>query len=916
LIERLPSWGSFRNRVGLFTLGVFIMSMVIGTNVASLTAQRHLETSRADMETSMERLASGNRINSAMDDAAGLAISDRMTSQINGLGQAVRNANDAMSLGQTAEGSLDESTAILQRMRDLAVQASNGTNSDVDKTALNDEVSQLKSELNRIADTSKFNDSLLLDGSFASKTFQIGDEGGETITLTINQMDSASLGYIAGDGAGSVAGSANATQLTASVDAKVAGTVAIQGGGSNGSPVTSASSVVGTTVVAGKAAYEGGVATSYTDTFEVTTAATAGDAVSWDLGTDGTVAYTAVAGDDVTDTSTTATALAAGLSAQAETDGVGITFAAEGAVITATRTATGTYSDAGTVSVTAAPEVLENNLAGNQAAHTAGDAVVPATNYTDSFEVTAAATADDVVSWDLGGDGTVAYTTVAGDDLTDADKTATAIAAGLTAQAITDNVGYTFAASGAVITATRTAAGAYDEVGAVTVTQTGGSLAGDQVDHVAGDAEVAATSYTDTFEVTAVAVTGDEVSWDLGGDGTVAYAAVAGDDVTDTSTTATAMAAGLSAQAVTDGIGYTFAASGAVITATRTAVGAYDEAGTATVTARSASAAGTLVGSDADSTAGTAGGAATLATQWQASQTFTAGAKIGDTISLTIGGTEHIYTAKADTATAADFTNEIAANMSINGYSVGSSGNDIVINKNTAEADDSGLISSAGKRSSTTATAEMEYTGISAGASAKDKVTISVNGDSYTHEFTSNPSTITLTVDDVVASWNGATEGFRTGYTAVGLDASAEEVAAGSGNAVSFALKADQAGTPGNFDMTANFQAYAGVDGSVAISAIDLTMSASDAIASIDLAIKEVGQERSKLGAFQNRLDHTVSNLQSMVENTSAARSRINDTDYATESANLAKAQVLQQAGTAMLAQANASGQSVLSLLK
>jgi flagellin len=210
----------------------------------------------------------------------------------------------------------------------------------------------------------------------------------------------------------------------------------------------------------------------------------------------------------------------------------------------------------------------------------------------------------------------------------------------------------------------------------------------------------------------------------------------------------------------------------------------------------------------------------------------------------------------------------------------------------------------------------MEYTGISAGASAKDKVTISVNGDSYTHEFTSNPSTITLTVDDVVASWNGATEGFRTGYTAVGLDASAEEVAAGSGNAVSFALKADQAGTPGNFDMTANFQAYAGVDGSVAISAIDLTSSASDAIASIDLAIKEVGQERSKLGAFQNRLDHTVSNLQSMVENTSAARSRINDTDYATESANLAKAQVLQQAGTAMLAQANASGQSVLSLLK
>jgi len=148
------------------------------------------------------------------------------------------------------------------------------------------------------------------------------------------------------------------------------------------------------------------------------------------------------------------------------------------------------------------------------------------------------------------------------------------------------------------------------------------------------------------------------------------------------------------------------------------------------------------------------------------------------------------------------------------------------------------------------------------------------------------------------------------------LNAAGAENAAGAGDTVSFALKADQAGTAGNFDMTANFQANAGVGGSVAITSIDLTSSASDAILSIDQAIKEVGQERSKLGAFQNRLDHTVSNLQSMVENTSAARSRINDTDYATESANLAKAQVLQQAGTAMLAQANASGQSVLSLLK
>jgi len=765
------------------------MSMVIGTNVASLTAQRHLETSRASMETSMERLSSGNRINSAMDDAAGLAISDRMTSQINGLGQAVRNANDAMSLGQTAEGALDESTAILQRMRDLAVQASNGTNSDVDKTALNDEVSQLKSELTRIADTSKFNDSSLLDGSFTSKTFQIGAMGGETISLSINQMDAASLGAIVGSSAGSVAGSSNGTQLTASVDAKVGGTISIQGGANGGAAITSSDNIVGTSVVDGTAATSEVAATSWTDTFTVSAVAGNGDAVSWDLGSGVTASYTVVSGDDKTSINTTATAIASGLSAS------GFTFNASSGVITATRTA-GEYNAEGAATVT-------------QGIATA------ATQYTDSFQITTAGADDDNISWNLG-DETVVYEIDTGagggsDNISSINNTATSVAAGLTAAA----TGYTFAASGDTITATRTAAGAHATEGAITVTGTG-TMAGTEGTAVAGTAAVP----------------------------------------------------------------------------------------------------GTLAGSDAAASAGTDLVSAKLATQWQGSQTFTAGAKTGDVINFTIGGSLTSYTAMADTATASDLTNEIAANMSIAGYSVGSAGNDVVINKNAAGADSGGLKSDVTQRTATVATAENEYVGVSASATSGDKVTISVNGDSFTHDFTSTPGTVALTVDDMVSSWNTGTSGFRTGYTAVGLNAAGAENAAGAGDTVSFALKADQAGTAGNFDMTANFQANAGVGGSVAITSIDLTSSASDAILSIDQAIKEVGQERSKLGAFQNRLDHTVSNLQSMVENTSAARSRINDTDYATESANLAKAQVLQQAGTAMLAQANASGQSVLSLLK
>ena len=172
------------------------MSMVIGTNVASLSAQRHLETSRGDLGTSMERLSSGSRINSAMDDAAGLAITDRMTSQINGLTQAVRNSNDAISLSQTAEGALQESTSILQRMRDLAVQGASATSTATDRAAMNSEVTQLKAELSRIGNQTTFNDQTLLDGTVSSN-FQIGDNQDEIISLAVSDMRAENLGKAA-----------------------------------------------------------------------------------------------------------------------------------------------------------------------------------------------------------------------------------------------------------------------------------------------------------------------------------------------------------------------------------------------------------------------------------------------------------------------------------------------------------------------------------------------------------------------------------------------------------------------------------------------------------------------------------------------------------------------------------------------
>lgn len=160
------------------------MALYVNTNVASLNSQRVMSRSTGELQTSYERLSSGLRINSAKDDAAGLQISSRLTAQINGLNQGARNANDAISLSQTAEGALDEYTNLLQRMRTLAVQSSNGSNSSSDRVALNSEYQQLKKELGRIGDQTEFAGVKLLNGSYSQK-FQIGANAGQTISISI-----------------------------------------------------------------------------------------------------------------------------------------------------------------------------------------------------------------------------------------------------------------------------------------------------------------------------------------------------------------------------------------------------------------------------------------------------------------------------------------------------------------------------------------------------------------------------------------------------------------------------------------------------------------------------------------------------------------------------------------------------------
>ena len=170
------------------------MAVTVNTNVSAMTAQRYLNGASNGVASSMEKLSSGLRINSAKDDAAGLQISNRLTSQTNGLNVAMRNANDGVSMSQTAEGAMSETTNMLQRMRDLSLQAANGSNSEDDREALQKEVDSLQEEMTRIAETTTFGGQNLLDGSYGEKSFQIGSNANETISLALKDTRASQLG--------------------------------------------------------------------------------------------------------------------------------------------------------------------------------------------------------------------------------------------------------------------------------------------------------------------------------------------------------------------------------------------------------------------------------------------------------------------------------------------------------------------------------------------------------------------------------------------------------------------------------------------------------------------------------------------------------------------------------------------------
>lgn len=200
------------------------MALILNTNVSSLNSQRHVSASKTAMETSLERLSSGKRVNSAKDDAAGLSIAQRMTAQARGMAVAYRNANDGISLAQTAEGALGVLGDHMQRMRELAVQSSNATNTDAqDRVALNQEYQALASEVSRVITQTSFNGKFILGADAGAQAFQVGANAGETVTITTANLstDAAITPILSGGASASIATAANASTAITAVDAAI-----------------------------------------------------------------------------------------------------------------------------------------------------------------------------------------------------------------------------------------------------------------------------------------------------------------------------------------------------------------------------------------------------------------------------------------------------------------------------------------------------------------------------------------------------------------------------------------------------------------------------------------------------------------------------------------------------------------------
>jgi flagellin len=748
------------------------MPQIINTNIASLNAQRNLDRSQSANQTALQRLSSGLRINSAKDDAAGLAISTRFTSQIKGLNVAVRNAGDGIALAQTAEGALGSINENLQRIRELAVQSANATNSDVDRDALQSEVDQLLAEVSRTADETDFNGRKLLDGSF-SASFQIGANAGQTVDVSISELTAEKLGASKQSGV-----SSNGTDY----------------GLSNG-----------------------------------------------DLSINGVAINPSVATDDNKSTvgaAASGIAIAAAINRSSEETGVKA-FANKNEVNGTTMT-----SGAGATSASVEINGVSFSL---QATNNTNDVEKAQTRKSTIEAINAKSDQTGVVASDGGNENGVILTAADGRNI------------------VIEGTG------GNVTTA----------FGLAAATTTAGAASSSLTGISAGVYESGVTLIADG-DTKDIKITGGSGT----GTGDIARTGFTEGDYKKSTATITTVAQDSSAAA----------------TGTTAATLAIEE-GDLVINNVTISASSSVDDKASDTTANSSdasGSAIAIAAAINKSSESTGvTAKANETVLVGVTGAAPTTAATAGTT----------LGIVINNVDVGT-----VTSQGDIEKDRAATISAINAKSGQTGVvAEDNGEGITLKASDGRNVSVTI-GSSTAGALTGGTFGLDTDVDGIGTFATGASVAIQavfattaeTKYATVQLE-----------SAKTIDIEGGSNGTAGLTDSGFKRGEYGGGEDGQFLKDLDISTveGAQKALTAIDNAIGDVASNRAELGAVQNRLESTVKNLQVTSENLNAANSRIKDADFAAETAELQRTNVLQQAGISVLAQANTSGQRVLSLL-
>jgi len=889
-------------------------------------AQDALTVNNRKLDQSMQRLSTGLRINSAKDDAAGLAISNRMSSQIAGLSVAIRNANDGISMMQTAEGALGEVTDMLQRMRELALQSASDINNDNDRSYLNAEVQSLKTEIDRIVSTTQFNGKNLLDGTM-NAMLQIGEKAGQTMNVAIGNLATAALGTTSSSGV-TTASTSNSAQGVAAVS--TISQMAFNGNDSYGFILKVGN---GTGLATVDLTISGGVVTG-NDAEDVaakiraaaTAAAAAGGATAaikaamanLDVKANGNVlTITNKLGDKVEVSGFTSTANGTASYASVSGSGTSRLLNDTAAVASVQNTNASPASPAtGTLSL----------QSGKSYSFRLNDQLINITNL-DTVGDGNTTTAQALAAMKLAiGAGSSASTSPSAGVFSLADATGKQVAITNFSSSATPA-----GSAGAMVMTVRVDADS-------DVTSKSFANGGADTASLADIGDIVQMSFTQSdakYEFTIDGVTGTPVIVDARAQSLQAAIEAARDYINNTTG---ALSTKVIARVV-DGKLELEAKEANVSIESFSSVGkSAVDAGSATLGTTNLVTAGA-----ASTTNGVRATASQMALSFSESDnysfTLTNATNVGTTtISATVNGADYsaLVSAVNSNTTATGITARVDGNKVL--LEKASGAGFTLANMSSTGSGKMTAANAAGQGSSAVLDDTVAITGATtaaAGPATATKMELTNSGDETKVGFTISDGTTNAVVR--TGAWTVATgadilaEVNRALTTAGSSITAAYAISSGKltlTNATGGKIEINNYSSDGTTTLTAtpasgqgvgkvlDDSSLGGLQASVSAVAITTQAGSSNAIATIDRALENINSQRANLGAFQNRLNYTVNNLSNIVTNTSQSRSRILDTDYATETTNMAKSQIIQQAATAMLAQANQSAQSVLALLK